>query len=146
MLTLSIPLSIIGLSVFCWLLYSLAIYALPFFIGLSITFYAFQSGAGGLGAIMLGVITGGAVLALFHMAVAWPRSLFLRIVLAMIFVVPAAIAGYYVTFALAGSTFPSELWRQIFALIGAVTIGVTAWQRLAPMPTSRCSHRMPAGS
>ena len=146
MLTLSIPLSIVGLGVFCWLLYSLAIYALPFFIGLSITFYALQSGAGGLGAITLGLVTGGVVLALFQMAVAWPRSLALRIVLAAVFAFPAAIAGYYVTFALAGLTFPSEAWRQIFALIGAVAIGMTAWQRLAPMPAIRDSHRMPAGS
>lgn len=146
MLTLAIPLSIVGLGVFCWLLYSLAIYALPFFIGLSIAFYAYDSGAGGPGATMLGVVTGGIVLALAQMAMALVVSSWLRILLGLTFAIPAAVAGYYATFALAGLTFPTDVWRQTFAFVGAAAIGMTAWQRLAPMPASRDSHRMPAAS
>lgn len=144
MLTLAIPLSIVGLGVFCWLLYSLAIYALPFFIGLSVALYAHESGAGALGAMMLGVTAGAVVLALAQRAMALARSSWLRLLLGLAFSVPAAIAGYYATFALAGLTFPTDVWRQVFAFVGAAAIGTTAWQRLAPMPADQARHHMPA--
>ena len=46
-----------------------------------------------------------------------------------------ALAGYYATFGLSGLTMTSDPWRQVFAVIGAVVIGVTAWARLAASPS-----------
>src|ERR1700694_1507578 len=53
-------LSIVGLGFFCWLLFTLAVYALPFFAGLTAGLAAFHSGAGVIGALIVGVLVGGA--------------------------------------------------------------------------------------
>ena len=74
MLVLGIMLSFFGLGVFCWLLFTLAIYALPFFIGLTVAFAAFHSGAGVIGAFLVGCLAGGATLAIGQIAFATIRS------------------------------------------------------------------------
>lgn len=142
MLALAIPLSVIGLGFFCWLLYSVAIYALPFFIGLSTVLCAHDGGAGMPGAIMLGLVTGGFVLATGQMAFALARSPILRVLLGLIFAVPAAFAGYYVTLGLAGLTLAPDAWRHTFALFGAIAVGTTAWLRLTQIPTDGNDHRL----
>ena len=43
MLVVGILLNIVGLGFFCWVLFTLAIYALPFFIGLTAGMYAHQA-------------------------------------------------------------------------------------------------------
>ncbi len=146
MRALSIPLSLIGLGFSCWLLYSLAVYALPFFVGLSIAFYAYDKGAGAFGAILLGLLTAGVVLAIGQVAFALARAPVLRILLGLTFAIPAAVAGYHAAFDLAGLTLPSDAWRHVFGVLGAIAIGATAWLRLAPMPANADGHRLPAGS
>lgn len=39
------PLVIVGIGFFCWLLFNLAVFALPFFAGLTIGIWAFHTGA-----------------------------------------------------------------------------------------------------
>lgn len=56
MLALGIVLNIIGLGFFCWVLFTLAIYALPFFIGMTAGLYAHGAGAGPFGALVLGCL------------------------------------------------------------------------------------------
>jgi len=48
-----------------------------------------------------------------------------------LFTAPAAIAGYHATHGIAAMTIPSEIWQQVFAVIGSITVGATAWTRLA---------------
>lgn len=146
MLTLALPLSIVGLGFFCWLLYSLAIYALSFFVGLSAAFCANSSGAGAAGAIVLGAVAAGFVLAIGQNAFTHTRSQSLRFVLGLTFAIPAALAGYYATFGLAGLTLPTDCWRQAFALFGAIAVGTTAWLRLSPMPARADDGHLPAQS
>lgn len=146
MLTLAIPLSIVGLGVFCWILYSLAVYALPFFIGLSVAFYAHVTGAGAAGTIILGLLSAGFVLAIGQTAFATAHSPVLRIVLGLTFTIPASLAGYYASLTLGGLTIPSEGWRHVFALVDAVAIGATAWLRLAAMPAGVEAYRLPVQS
>ena len=55
----------------------------------------------------------------------------MRVAIATVFTVPAAIAGYQVIFALSQIGVPSLAWREAFACLGAVCIGGTAWTRLA---------------
>ena len=43
---LSALLSVVGLGFLCWLLFSLAVYALPFFVAVTVGYYAFENGAG----------------------------------------------------------------------------------------------------
>ena len=50
MIIVGIILSVFGIGFFCWLLFTLAVYALPFFAGLSAGLAAFHSGSGVIGA------------------------------------------------------------------------------------------------
>ena len=134
MLALGIILNILGLGFFCWVLFTLAIYALPFFVGMTAGLYAHQSGTGPLGAIGLGIVAAAFVLVVGQTIFSFVRTPILRITVALMFAVPAALAGYYATFGLSGLTMTSEVWRQVFAVIGAVVIGATAWAQLAASP------------
>jgi hypothetical protein len=62
MIIIGIILSVFGVGFFCWLLFTLAVYALPFFAGLFVGLAAFHSGAGVIGALIVGVLAGGATL------------------------------------------------------------------------------------
>lgn len=139
MLALGIVLNIIGLGFFCWVLFTLAIYALPFFVGMSVGLYAQESGIGLFDAIVFGLLSAAFVLVVGQTIFSAVRTPILRIVVALMFALPAALAGYYATFGLSGLTMTSDLWRQAFAVIGAVAIGATAWTRLATSPPGEAS-------
>jgi hypothetical protein len=134
MLALGIVLNIIGLGLFCWVLFTLAIYALPFFVGMTVGLYAYQTGAGPFGAFGLGIVAAAFVLVIGQTVFSLVRTPILRITVALMFAVPAALAGYYATFGLSGLTMSSDFWRQNFAVVGAIVIGATAWARLAAAP------------
>ena len=55
MLIPGIVLSVVGVGFFCWLLFTLAVYALPFFTGLTAALAAFHVGWGVIGALVIGV-------------------------------------------------------------------------------------------
>ncbi|WP_289297923.1 hypothetical protein [uncultured Reyranella sp.] len=93
MLATGIVLSIVGLGFFCWLLFTLAIYALPTFAGLAAGLAAFYSGAGGVGALPVGLLVGGTILTLGQFVFAATRTR-LRAIVGLVYAVPAAIAGY----------------------------------------------------
>jgi len=56
MLIIGILLNIAGLGLFCWALFALAVYAVPFFVGTTAGFYLFQAGTGPFGAIAIGFV------------------------------------------------------------------------------------------
>jgi hypothetical protein len=119
-----------GIGLFCWLIFTLAAYALLFFVGLCVFMLALHSGAGVLGAPILGIAAGGMTLAIGQIAFAMTRSVIIRAIIAALFAVPAALAGYQVVFAMSQLGVPSLVWREIFACLGAIFIGGTAWTRL----------------
>ena len=141
MLALGIVLNIIGLGFFCWVLFTLAIYAFPTFAGMTVGLYAHNAGAGPTGAIGLGILAAAFVPVIGQTIFTLVRSPILRIAVALLFAVPAAMAGYHATFGLSALSMRSDLWRQVFAVIGAVMIGGTAWIRIAASPPGE-----PAGS
>ena len=134
MLALGIVLNIVGLEFFCWMLFTLAIHALPLFVGMTAGLYAYESGTGPLGAIGLGIVAAAFVLVIGQTIFSFVRTPILRFTIALMFAVPAAIAGYYATFGLSGLTMTSDLWRQVCAVIGANVVGITAWARIAASP------------
>lgn len=139
MLATGIVLSIVGLGFLCWLLFTLAIYALPTFTGLAAGLAVFHSGAGVVGAIIVGLLVGGAIWALGQFVFSTTRAP-LRAIVGLLYAVPAAIAGYQVSFALAGIGMPGSIWQTAFAVIGAGVSGFTAFSRLAllaPPPVGR---------
>ena len=134
MLAIGIVLNLAGLGIFCWLLFSAAVYALPVFVGVTVGLFALHTGAGPVGGALLGIFAGGATFAIAQVAFTHMRSPTARIFIALLFAAPAAVVGYYATHGLATLTMSSETWQQISALIGAIVIGGAAWLRLADAP------------
>ena len=130
MLALGLVLNTVGLGLFCWLIFALAVYAVPFFVAVSIGMLTFNSGAGVIGALLVGIIAGALTLVLGQTAFARTRSTILRGAIGAAFAVPAAIAGYHVVLAMSQVGVPSLAWREVFACLGAVSVGATAWVRL----------------
>ena len=131
MIIIGIVLSVFGLGFFCWLLFTLAVYALPFFAGLTAGLAAFHSGAGVIGALIVGVLAGGATLAIGQIAFATVRTPLIRVLIGLLYAVPAGIAGYHASLGLGEIGVPSESWREAFAIVGAVLVGATAFARMA---------------
>ena len=93
-------------------------------------FWAYNSGAGLLGTPIVAIAAGGMTLALAQIAFAMTQSLILRAVIAVLFTLPATLAGYHVALAMAQFGVPSPAWQHVFACLGAIFIGGTAWTRL----------------
>jgi hypothetical protein len=123
--------SFVGLGFLCWLLFTLAVHALPAFVGLTAGLAAYHGGSGEIGAILVGLIAGALTLAAGQIAIAAFRSPLIRTAIALVFAVPAAIAGYYAALGLAQIGATAEMWQKTFALIGAIAVGGTAWMRMA---------------
>ena len=91
---------------------------------------ALHGGAGILGAPLVGIASGGMTLAIGQTAFAMTRSVIIRAIIAALFAVPATLAGCQVVFVMSQLGVPSLAWREVFACVGAVLIGGTAWTRL----------------
>lgn len=123
--------SLFAIGFLCWLLFTLAVYALPFFVGLHLAFVAYHHGAGLVGAILVAFLTGIATFAIGQIAFALVRSPIFQGLIALVFAAPAAVAGYYATFGLLHIGVASEDWCTAFAVLGAALIGAKAFARLA---------------
>jgi hypothetical protein len=88
---------------------------------------AFNSGAGVIGAIVVGIVAGVVTLGAGQLAFAVARWPLIRAAIALLFATPAAVAGYHATLALAHIVVPSQGWREAFAIVGAILVGGTAW-------------------
>ena len=139
MLALGLVLNAVGIGLFCWLIFTLAVYALPFFVAVNAGMLAFHRGTGVVGASIVGIAAGAVTLAVGQTAFSIARSLILRAAIAAMFAIPAAVAGYHVVLVMSQIGIPSMAWREVFACLGAVFIGGTAWTRLtvlaAPSPS-----------
>ncbi|WP_088347319.1 MULTISPECIES: hypothetical protein [Rhodomicrobium] len=132
-----IILAILGLfaaiGVLCWLLFTLAVFALPALAGITAGIWAHQTGAGILGAIAIGVVAAGATLGIGQLLLIFLRPMWLKLLVALAFVAPAAIAGYQATYGIVKHTMPSETWQIVFSVIGAIAVSITAFVRVTAM-------------
>jgi hypothetical protein len=131
MAIIGLALSIFGLGAICWLLFSLAVYALPFCVGMTIAFAALNASSGIVVAFAAGAVSAGITLALGHVAFVAPHAPWIRASIGLLYAVPAALAGYHLSLGLAKLGMTGNGWREAFALVGAVLIGVTAFSRMA---------------
>jgi len=120
MIIIGIILSFVALGFFCGLLFLLAVHALPVLAGATTALLAYDTGAGPIGAVLVGMIVGVVTLVGGQIAVAVAHSSLIRAAIALLFVVPAAIAGYYATRGFLHISMPAEGWRDALALIGAI--------------------------
>lgn len=131
MFVLGILASFAAIAGLCWLMFNLAVFALPFLVGLHTGIWAYGTGTGWLGAILVGGFAAGLTLAIGQALIILVRPLWARFVIALIFVVPAVLAGFHATLGIARAMMPSETWQMIFAVIGAGAVGVSALLRIA---------------
>ena len=113
MLVIGLIVSMFGIGLFCWLIFTLAVYALPCFVGLTAGLAALHGGAGAIGALLVGIVAGALTLAIGQIAFAVVRPLILRAAIAAAFAVPAAIAGYHAVLGLSQIGVPSLIWREL---------------------------------
>ncbi|WEX85784.1 hypothetical protein PZN02_002017 [Sinorhizobium garamanticum] len=136
MIILAIIASFAAIGVMCWLLFNLAVFALPLFAGITAGTWAYQSGAGWPGGIIVGIVAAGLTLVVGQLPLAFVHALWLRLLVAAAFVAPAVLAGYHATLGIVKLTMPSEGWQIAFSIVGAIAVGVCAFARLVAMPLS----------
>ena len=136
--------SITAFAALCWLLFTLAIYALPALGGVAAGMWAYQTGAGVPGSILVGLLGAGLVFGLAHFLILFARPMWLKLAVALAFVAPAAIAGFHATHGIVKHLMPSETWQTVFSVIGAVAVGITAFVRVTSMAAPEPTGQTPA--
>lgn len=133
MIILGVLLCIVAIGFLCWLLFTLAVFALPFFVGVNAGMWAMNSGAGWLGAILVGALAAGFTFGPGQLLLGTVRPLWAKLAIAFVFVAPAVVAGYHATHGIAKHFMPSEAWQIAFSIIGAVAVGIAAFLRIVGM-------------
>ena len=133
MIILAILASLAAIGLLCRLLFTLAIFALPAFIGVTVGAWAHCTGAGIPGAILVGAVAAAITLAAGHLLITLVQPMWLKLIVAAAFVAPAAVAGFLATHGIIKYLMPSEGWQITFSVIGAVAVGITAFMRVAGM-------------
>ena len=132
MIILSIILSLAAIGFFCWLLFTLAVFALPFFAGLP-RHVGLSHGRGFARRHLRRPRRRGATFGLGQIAMAFLPAAWLRLLIILLFVAPATVAGYTATHGIAQMAMPSATWQMIFSMIGAIAVSVTAFVRFTGM-------------
>ncbi|MDD9732800.1 hypothetical protein PVW46_23120 [Mameliella sp. AT18] len=144
MIILSILVALAAIGALCWLLFTLAAYALPALGGVAAGLWAYQTGAGLPGSVLVGVVGAGLVFGLAQFLILFARPMWLKLAVALAFVAPAAIAGFHATHGIVKHLTPSETWETAFSVIGAVAVGITAFARVTSMAPPGPAGQIPA--
>jgi len=123
--------SVVLIAGLCVLAYTLATYALPFMLGVTAAQFAYHTGAGFIGAGLVGFVAAVAAFGVLALLFDTLRSPILRLIVALVFAAPAAVAGYALVHGVTKEAVSSEIWRQIFCIVGGGCVGIAAWMRLA---------------
>ncbi|TIM68924.1 MAG: hypothetical protein E5Y60_16035 [Mesorhizobium sp.] len=133
MIIIAILATLAGIAALCWLLFNLAVFALPLFAGIAIGTWAHDAGAGAPGAVIVGAIAAAMTFGLFQVLLLVARPVWVKLVVVLAFVAPAFVAGYHATMGIVKLTMPSDTWQFVFAVVGAGAVAVTAFMRLTMM-------------
>src|SRR5277367_5507684 len=101
MFVIGLIFAIAALGFCCWLLFNLAVYALPCFVGVSAGFWSYHHSSSIAVAMLIGVLATAMTLVIGQLAFATMRTPFARIAVALLFTAPASFAGYYAALGLA---------------------------------------------
>lgn len=118
-----------GLYLF-WLLFDLAAHALPIYIGLGVCLSLLHQGHGFLAATSAGFLVGVITLMLGRLLFDVVRSPALRVVIAILFVIPAGVAGYQLVHGIAGMAIGRGVALTLLSVIGGGFIASSAWSQL----------------
>lgn len=117
-----------------WLLFYLATYALPFYVGLGSGLWLYSSGDGILLSIMLGFLAGVAVLMAGRILFQVVGSPLVRGAIAALFAIPAGFAGYQAVHGVVGLAIANGVILSAISGIGALAIAGTASRRITDIP------------
>jgi len=120
-------------ALIAWLVFNFSIYALPFAVGITAAKLAHDSGAGMIGAGLVGIVAGGLSFGIGQFAFGAAKSVTGRVAVVAVFVAPAAIAGYFSTYGIAQLCTPAEDWRQVFSVLGGGIIAAVVFGRLTTL-------------
>lgn len=128
------PLIVIGvIGFFCWLLFTLAVFALPAVAGVYAGIWAYQTGAGMLGAGIVGLMAAGATFGLGQLLLIVVPWTWARLLIIAVYTVPAVVAGYSATHGITLMVLSSPVWQTVFSVVGAIAVGMTALLRIVGM-------------
>ena len=122
--------AVFAIAMLCSLLITLTIYALPFYVGLTVGIWAHSSGAGVISTAVAAVAAGIATLVILQILIATVHSPLLRAGLGLVFAAPAAFAAYHAVHGIMATTMPASTWSVSFSLLGAAIVGVVAWLQI----------------
>ena len=131
MLAIGLIFAIVALGFCGWLLFNLAVYALPCFVGVSAGFWSFHHGSGIAVAMLVGILAAAMTLVIGQLVFATLRTPVARISVALLFAAPAGFAGYYAALGLARDMGAGPHWCDAVGLIGLLLVGATAFARIA---------------
>ena len=123
-----VPLALIGVGFMIYLLFAAATYILPLYMGLTAAFAALHAGASYTSALLLGIIAFLFVILFGQIATQLLPSRQAHLLIALLFALPAAMAGFQVASALlhfgnVGS------WNIALSLAAALATGIVAARR-----------------
>ena len=131
MLAIGLIFTIAALGFCGWLLFNLAVYALPCFVGVSAGFWSFHHGSGIAVAMLIGILAAAMTLVIGQLAFATMRTPLARTIVALLFTAPAGFAGYYAALGLARDVGAGPHWCDAAGAIGMLLVGATASARIA---------------
>ena len=114
-----------------WLLFSLAVYALPVATAISLALWMHAHEHGIVASILAGFAAGIAILIIGQFLFAVSGSPIIRLGLAALFAFPAGVAGYHAVHGLARFAIEPGVLLSVLSWGGGFAIAVTAWTRLA---------------
>ncbi len=120
----------IAIALLCSLLMTLTIYALPFYVGLTVGVWAHSNGTGLIGTTAAAIVAGIATLVVLHLLIATAQSPVLRAGLGLVFTAPAAFAAYHAVHGIMSTTMPASTWSVSLSLLGAAIVGLVAWLQI----------------
>src|SRR5262249_61447608 len=126
MVILGFMLGFVGLAYLCWLLFALAVHALPLFAAVTVGLATYHGGSGSIAAIIVGAIAGSITLLAGQIAFTALRSPLIRAPIAFLFAVPAAVAGGSGPPALPAIAVPAAGWAQAVSGAGANNVAAGA--------------------
>ena len=122
--------AVFAIAMLCSLLVTLTIYALPFYVGLTVGIWAHSSGAGVISTAVAAIMAGMATLVILHILIATVQSPLLRAGLGLIFAAPAAFAAYHAVHGITAIAMPASTWSLALSILGAAIVGVVAWLQI----------------
>lgn len=114
----------------CALLITLTVYALPFYIGLTVAILMHSSGSGLIPSAIAAIGAAVATLVTLQILIATVRSPALRAGIGVLFAAPAAFAGYHAAHGIMVAMYSTGAGAFVIAVISAAVVGIVAWLQI----------------